>query len=244
MTDDRIVGPRETLARLQAGASIARLGDGECKLIQGTALKFQPYSDAIRDELLHVLRDDNGAALTGVFHRHKARGLTQIEQRNNVWSDRLLALGSPTKTYYSTLVTRPDTLPGFGETPEYFDAMAALWRGKRVTLIANGQRSLTPQLLLDEGAEGVDFVDCPGTDAYGEIDALEARARAKPNHTVIICAGPAATCLAERLARRGRQALDLGHVGVFWRKYAWIPEWHARFAENCVDRTGNIVPNP
>lgn len=235
----QVVGPRETLAELQKGASISRFGDGECKIILGQPMKFQRVDLALVGEMLLVLRGKHNASLTGVFHAHKSRSHGADSDK---WGAKLREMGGE-KLYHSALVTRPDTLPGWGETPAYFDAMASLWKGKRVTLIANGQRSLTPQLLLDEGAEGVDFIDCKPVDAYDEIDALEDRALAKRNHVILICAGPTASCLAERLAYHGRQALDLGHCGIFWRKYALIPKWHEKYRENSLDHGGNVIAN-
>jgi hypothetical protein len=237
-----VIGPRETLAELQKGASISRFGDGEYKLMTGQPMTFQRAAPRLAAELEAVLRGMSNAALTGVFHDYEPFKGRRAEGLHN-WAQRIQAAAPPDKVLHSTLISRPDVLTGWGETPDYFDTVASLWRDKRVTLIANGERSLTPQLLMDEGADGVDFVDCAAVNAYDEIDALYERALHKLNHTVLLCAGPTATCLAERLARAGRQAIDIGHVGIMWRKYKWIPDWHARFKENSVARDGTVIPN-
>lgn len=249
----RIHGPLTTLSELEKGASIARFGDGECRVMEEDyrAVYFQRPDTALAAELRSIISDQHSAALVGLFHGHadgievRVRSQTPgtVDRLLLKWSLRLQQFAHPGRDYYSTYISRPDAIPSYGATPAYFDRIAGLWRGKRVTLVANGARSLTPQLLIDEGAEGVDWVDCPATNAYDEIDALVARALAKPNHTILLCAGMTATCMAERLAKAGRQAIDIGHVGIFWRKYDLIPEWHMRYRENSADRNGNLIGN-
>jgi FkbM family methyltransferase len=59
---------------------------------------------------------------------------------------------------------------------------------------------------------------CSYEDAYGQIDYLENAVIETGAKIAILCAGPTATCLAWRLSKLGIQALDLGHIGQFWRQ--------------------------
>ena len=83
----------------------------------------------------------------------------------------------------------------------------------------------------------------PYRDAYASIDRLMAEVLAYKNHRVILCVGPTATCMADRLAAEGRHAIDLGHIGMFWRAYE---EGRHTFVEqreiNAL--TNKVEPNP
>ena len=242
----RVVPPEGTLEAMLEGNSLARFGDGECKIMDGSR-EFVYFQDGT-DELAHELRSLIGArkstTLVGVFDvRCEYRPMRTIIRD---WHSKLAFHAHKDRTYYSTLVTRLDLFPRLG-TKDWFDKFATLWRGKRVTLIANGIRSVTPELLLNEGAAQVDFIECSGRNAYAEIDHLERRALSFDNHLILMCAGMTATCLAERLAVKGRQALDVGHVGRFWRRYGEIPVWrvlHNESARALFNEDGSVAGNP
>jgi hypothetical protein len=242
----RMKGPRETLEMMLAGESLSRFGDGECKIMEGNRefVYFQNGTDELADELRQIIGARSPSTLVGIFDPDcEDKSMRKVI---GSWHKRLSKFAYPTNTYYSTLVTRLDSFPSLG-TPQWFDRFARLWHGKRVTLIANGVRSLTPHMLLSEGAEQVDFIECSAANAYREIDALESMALATRNDVILICAGMTATCLAARLARTGRQALDLGHIGRFWRRYSDIPVWRQRHDERAraiFRKDGSVVGNP
>jgi len=61
-------------------------------------------------------------------------------------------------------------------------------------------------------------VACPHSEAYGKIDELEqAIVETEPTIALLSC-GPTATCLANRLALRGIQAIDVGSAGGYLLK--------------------------
>jgi hypothetical protein len=112
-----------------------------------------------------------------------------------------------------------------------------------VTFVGNGQRSLTARFLMDTGAAHVDWILSPYRDAYDVIDSLVEQVQRANNHRVILCVGPTATCMAERLAEEGRHAIDLGHIGMFWRAYE---ENRFVFVEQreINKETNKVEPNP
>lgn len=241
----RVVSPEDTLAKMLEGNSIARFGDGECKIMDGQRefVYFQDGTDELADELRSIISASQTSSLVGVFNA--TCQYAPMRRAIGIWHDKLSAHASD-RLYYSTLVTRLDVFPRLG-TEEFFDSFARLWRGKRVTLISNGVRSLTPEMLIDEGADHVDFIQCPASNAYSQIDELEDTALRASNHVVVMCAGMTATCLAERLARKGCQALDVGHIGRFWRRYADIPVWRIRHDESArglFNEDGTVAGNP
>lgn len=230
-------GEMETLGMLRLGGySIARFGDQELLLMLGANTISQTRHPFMIRELRMIIADAHPKCLVGVPTYDPRCPFTKgwLPLR-----DDFASVMRSAKTYYSAFVSRPDQAP-WTNTPEYFDDVEALWRGKDVTLVANGKRSLTPKLL--SAAKSVYFVPCAFENAYEEIDSLERQCLQSPNATVLICAGPTATCLANRLAEKGRQGLDLGHIGRFWRRHEEIANWNN---EREIDKvTGEVRENP
>jgi predicted regulator of Ras-like GTPase activity (Roadblock/LC7/MglB family) len=64
----------------------------------------------------------------------------------------------------------------------------------------------------------VDHVESPHKKAYKQIDDFEKRLLQDKPEIVILSCGMTATCLANRLSRRGVQAIDFGSGGSFIAK--------------------------
>jgi len=128
---------------------------------------------------------------------------------------------NPAKTYHSSFISRPDSKPNIN-TAEYWDSVANIWKGKRVLLVTGGRSSA----ITGHDMAGTKFVDallCPETNCYDQIDTIEKNIlgiqASGGFDQIILCLGPTATCLAWRLAHKGIQALDLGHLGLFHRRF-------------------------
>lgn len=211
-----VIGEQETLQRVLDGASIARFGDGEFNHVRGRKNVSQVVDKRLTEELQAVLVSAPKSCLVGI------PTMNPVGPKYANWSvykDTYAQYLNPKRRYYSAFITRPDSAPWIDQSV-FYDAVESLWAGKRVTLVGNGKRSITREFLLGTKAAEVDFVQCPYRDAYAEIDALERRCIEVGRSRVILCAGPTATCLAVRLARHGFHAVDLGHIGMFWRRYA------------------------
>ncbi len=209
----QVLSEEETLERVLGGQSIARFGDGELKLMLGRDCVSQRADGALAMEMQMLLGRKTAALMA----------IPTIDERNPKvasWKKMAPKFANFTsdKPYGSSFITRPDNAPWIN-TKKFFDQIESLWSGNRVTLVCNGKRSLTKDFLEARGAQ-VDWVECPYRDAYSSISDLSRAVLRYDNYRVILCAGPTATCLAERLARAGRHAIDLGHIGMFWRAYA------------------------
>jgi hypothetical protein len=236
VTYPAVLTEADTIARVLAGESIGRYGDGELKLMLGRDCVSQRANDALAIEMQRLLE-----------HRTKAimaiPRLDPNNKKNESWVkmapkfEKFLSK----KVYGSSFITRPDNAPWIN-TEKFFDQIESLWHGKRVTLVANGVRSLSKQFLETRGGQ-VDWIECPYRDAYSKIKQLYDAVLKIDNHRVILCAGPTATCLAERLALAGRHAIDLGHIGMFWRAYE---ENRFVFVEQreINKETNKVEPNP
>jgi hypothetical protein len=102
---------------------------------------------------------------------------------------------------------------------EYAELTLSLWRGKRAAVIAETEMVSTYRAVALAAREAV-HIPCPHRESYAQIDLLEqAAVDAKPD-VVVMAAGPAATCLANRLSKRGIQALDFGRIGSLILRHA------------------------
>lgn len=221
-----VLSEEETLRRVLAGASIARFGDGEMNLVRGGNCVSQVFDYCLAQELRLILG--------GTLHKHAPSsfivGIPTLDTRSPKilnWMKqrphflRYIHCG-PHFTYGSSFITRPDSAPWIN-TREYFDAVQSLWKDQEVILVANGRRSLTKEFLEQTGAGSVAWIECPYRDAYavaaGLYKQVESMARSEGIRRVILCCGPTATVLADKLAAAGMHAIDLGHIGMFWRTY-------------------------
>ena len=96
-------------------------------------------------------------------------------------------------------------------TQEYRKLLFSLWR-KRLVVIA------APDEIKLKGASRVLYAFSSPTNAFDSVDQLErklAGAWIGGANLVILSCGPTATVLADRLARKGIWAVDLGNFGKF-----------------------------
>lgn len=199
----------ETMARVLAGASIARYGDGEFKHCAGQANVSQGAHPALTQRMLGILQD-SGSCVVGIPNIHSATPKADHWKKYTYAAQWLDA----SRVYGSSFITRPDSAPWI-DTPAYWALVESLWMGEDVTLVRGSQKGLTPEDLV--GARTVREVIAPRQHAFEEYDALLARI-GKPKRA-LLCLGPTATVLAVDLCARGVHAIDLGHIALFLRKY-------------------------
>lgn len=238
MSYPNVLSEEETIERALAGQSIARYGDGELKLMFGKQCVSQIANSALASEMRNLIE----------YPTKSLVAIPTLDPRNPKYGNWLkLApqferLNFADKPFGSSFISRPDNAPWIN-TKKFFDQIQSLWQGKRVTIVCNGVRSLTMEFLYNHGAGKVDWVKSEYRDAYRDIQKLFQQAIDIDNERVILCVGPTATCLAERLAQAGRHAIDLGHIGMFWRAYE-----QGRFAfveqREINSATNKVEPNP
>ena len=210
-----VKGELETLEAVLSGKSIARYGDGELNNLEGKKCVPQLMMPGLAEELREVMTSKNDACLVGIPYVD-SRMPPEKQASWKHYLPRFEPFKRQKKQYYSAFITRPDSAPWIA-TKEYFDKVNSLWKDKEVTLVWGGYRSLYPDFLRKTGAVKVHSVIVSYEDAYAQIDDIERRVMATGSKTILLCAGPTATCLAHRLSLRGVQAIDLGHIGLFWR---------------------------
>lgn len=215
----QVIDEFKTIDALLEGRSIARFGDGEIKLINGGNCVSQKANTLIAAELSDILLKPQAACLTGIPNIEGGKSPKDWFWNKYHTSKKLTDLYNPHKQYHSSFITRPDSAPWI-DTPQYWQKVVKLWAGKRVLLITGGRSSALRVDTMPE-AESIIEMRGPETDAYSFIDKMEEEAihlRGTYN-TAILCLGPTATCLANRLARAGIHALDLGHIAIYYRRH-------------------------
>jgi hypothetical protein len=212
MTYPRVLGEFETMAKVAQGFSLARFGDGELKMVYGAGYSREPGNEKIAAELGTILREPNGSCLPAIPTMDPGGPKYRNWMRH---ADRFEAVLDQERLYYSAFVSRPDSSPWIN-TREYAELVASIWSGKRAAIVCERNGSMLKTARLH--ARRTKQVECPRFGAYAVIDELEQAVIDAEPDVAILSAGPTATCLANRLAARGIQAVDLGSAGGFLRK--------------------------
>jgi hypothetical protein len=209
----RVMTGVETLQAALSGRSIARFGDGEMRLTTDKGSAISQVRDLnLKAELIALL---NGPTKSLVCIPRQECG-PKADRWQNYARDPFVKLMKQ-KVYGSAFITRPDNEPEIS-TPQYWDDVRSLWRNRDVTLVVGTDYgSLNENFMRD--ARNLKVVFGPRRDAYMDLPRIEDEIGRPPvDAPVIMCLGAAATVLAERLAKKGCWALDLGHVGKFMPK--------------------------
>jgi len=205
-----VLSEQETLARVIAGASLSRFGDGELRQA-AHAVNIKPQvADAALTRRLRDILIDSGECLVGIPNI-LARGPKDphwktYEHYASYLSDRV---------YGSAFISRPDSAPWI-DTDEYWQQLESLWVGQDVTLVRGAQKSLTKEFLVERGAGAVHEVLCTPQNAWSDYERIMAEV-GRPARA-LLCLGPTATVMAVDLCAKGVHAIDLGHVGMFFKK--------------------------
>lgn len=207
------LGLDETVTRLvSTGTSLARFGDGELGAMMrpGYDLYLQRSSPQLRAELrgIWTLQDLDPATLLLGFPL-PFTGAYWTGVWGSLWPELRLITRDDVR-YGNSHVTRPVYFRRLGGRG--VDLWRAVWAERSVCVVTGtGSRfDLIPELF--GSAASVVLETAPPVDAYAQVDALERRLLAIPVDLVLLALGPTATVLAARLARRGRRALDIGHI--------------------------------
>lgn len=204
-----VLSEAETLRQVLEGKSLARYGDGEFKLCYGGSIKSQKADKVLAQRLREILFS-SGNCLVGIPNLHVPTKPFWDQFRN----DKILQLLDRKRTYASAFVSRPDSAPWI-HNPTYWKQVESLWKGRHVTLVRGSGKSLTASV-LSPSAASVNEILCARQHAWAEREELLEKI-GRPER-VLLCCGPTATVLAVELAARGVHAVDLGHIGMWFKR--------------------------
>jgi len=206
----RVIGEFATVRKLLKGYSIARFGDGELKILEGQEYSREPRNAHLTAEMRTILGIREPMCLLGIPTMDPTGPKYQNWQRHELRFCKYFEKGDGER-YYSAFITRPDSAADDLESAEYCNLMARLWLGKeRVVVVSEPSSKLLTAARLSQKAK---HIECPSHEAYAVIGDLEAAVIAAKPSIVLMSCGPTATCLANRLAGKGIQAIDMGSVG-------------------------------
>jgi hypothetical protein len=207
-----VAGEFETIDKVLSGYSLSRYGDGELKVLYGAGYSREPKNRRLTEELRASFLTPHERCLVGIPTMDPAGPKYQNWTRH---AARFNAIAVPGYPYVSAFVTRPDSAPWIS-CREYVEKVQAIWAGKRVAVVCEESGSMVRT--VKRAAASVVHITCRRHRAYARIEKMEDKVlRAEPD-VAILCAGPTASCLANRLAARGIHAVDLGSAGQFLGK--------------------------
>jgi hypothetical protein len=208
MTYPQVIGEFKTINAVLSGKSLARFGDGELKLMDGGGYMREPGCAELGSELLKVLQDPDVNCLVGIPTMSPAGPKYDNWMRH---AERFAKILRPNDVcYHSAFITRPDSAPWIN-VGKFAAKVESIWKDKRVAVLSEPENKIVKAVRLS--AKRMKKIPCPSREAYAEIDRLEDEiVRSKPE-VALLCCGPTATCLANRLASRGIHAVDIGSAG-------------------------------
>lgn len=207
----RQLSMRETLRLVgDERMSFARFGDGELRQIVRPTynLKFQPWREGLSTALREVLTTPQPGLLVGfpqLFHD---------AHWQLVWSDvwrqiKPMLDGQP--HFGNSHVSRPICFTMLDE--EGAELWRRVWSGRDVTLITGAGSRFVPVPQLFDGVRSWTRVDSEPVDAFRDLErVLDEVDKLDPENLHLLALGPTATVAASELAKRGRWAIDVGHI--------------------------------
>ena len=218
-----IVYEFETIERIiKKKCSICRYGDCEFKLAVGDGQKgYQMKDKLLQKRLCQILKSNHKKILIGIpniFYKEWPKQIS--EKTKNFWkkynSLNILRLYLNKKIYYSSFITRGDNAPKI-MCYEYWDRIKDIWRNRKIIFVEGGKKLSSCSLFKDCNITITKIILAPRRDAFSKYnDILKECLEYDKDNLFIIALGPTATVLAYDLGIKGYQALDLGHIGMFY----------------------------
>lgn len=201
-----------TVAKLHAGWSLSRFGDGELKVCDGYGYRREPPCRWLAAELRQILGTPHDRLLVGI------PTLNPEGPKYANWlrhAPRFLKYLSADMQYGSAFVSRADSAPGV-EHPAFAKQMIALWAGRDTVIVCEPDNKLLP--VVQVFARHTMLIPCPHVQASAYIATYEQQICALNPEVVVLSHGVSATVLAYRLSCRGIQALDCGSMGAMLQR--------------------------
>jgi glycosyltransferase GT-like protein len=209
----KVFDEHETIRLANTGRSLSRLGDGELKIAFGHGIGREPRNRKLTEEIRSIIFKPAPGLLVGI-PTMDPDGIRYWNWKRHI--ERYANLLPADGEFYSAFVARPDCAQWI-DNKEYVLGVQQLWMGKRVTVVAEANGSMIKA--VEYGAREIVHVECPVREAYAVIGQLEAAVVESKPEITIMAAGATATCLANRLQRRGMHAMDLGTGGKFFQRW-------------------------
>ena len=116
-----VLSEDDTLRLVLDGCSLARFGDGEFKICNGSSIKSQSYHPKLARRLREILTIDTGC-LVGIPNIYSATPKASFWNPYTKYASFLAD-----RPYASSFITRPDSAPWI-DTVDYWEQRRRCWR--------------------------------------------------------------------------------------------------------------------
>lgn len=209
---------------IASGKSFCRLGDGECKLINGVGLDFQQPDRALAKKLLQILQDEQTACYVGI-PRYYWYFNEDMERRNNPYHKQYYTFQIPpirqffaehcnkNKTYIDACLGGYMSQKSVAFCKKRFKKLQTLFANKKLLIVAGETVFKNISHDFFANAAQKEFLFAPRINAWAHFDSIMQRILTYPkDFLVVLILGPTATVLAYELSKLGYVAYDTGHV--------------------------------
>jgi len=237
----QIMSIKETLDMIiEKSLSVCRYGDGEFKIMDGDGIFFQQESEGLSLRLKEVIQSYDSRVLvclpTFLDRRHsifpECKGSKEERRRTlraRKYLDDIIAQKREKwyqyfdlkREYGNALMTRCYVSESDADAVIYFNLWKKIFEGRSVLIVEGEKTRFGVGNDLLSGCNSVRRILCPSKGAYSVYDEVRKTVLEvhKDNELCLIALGPTATVLAYDLAKKGIQALDIGHLDI---EYEWM----------------------
>lgn len=209
---------------LEKKCSVARFGDGEFNIMRGGAIGFQKSDSSLADKLNQVIHEEVNGLQIGIpdvfgtlslYSKDSAKFWKAYMGMHRGEIVSRLELG---RQYVNTNMTRFWTgYKNKNDVYEIIELYKKVWKDRNVVFIEGELTRMGVGNDLFAGATSIRRILCPAKNAWNWYDKILATILSlglDKSSLFILALGPTATVLAFDLAKKGYQALDLGHLDI------------------------------
>lgn len=208
--------------------SIARFGDGEIKLTNGTDISFQKASSELTKRMREVLAADDEGFLPCILSFFdydpevndytNAHWKKHMNRYRHVW----YKYTRPDIYYGNSFISRfYIEMEDKSTAGERFKKLKQFWEGRDIVIVEGEKSRIGIGNDLFDNVKSIKRILCPVSDAFEKYNEILETSKKYGNSDVlfILAVGPTATVLAYDLFKCGFQALDIGHADI---EYEWF----------------------
>lgn len=217
--------------------SVCRYGDGELDMITSLHFghndsrksNFQPYNKKLAMRLKEILKIGYGKKLNVLVcipyvwknHQKMVWRSRRFVERSFVNNQVMINDSIDLKQFYGdSYFTRFYIDYKNKNKSQYIHLLKKIWENRDLCIVEGEQSRLGVGNDLFNGANSIERILCPATNAFDKYpEIMEAVRRVPKDRLILIALGHTATVLAYDLANEGFQAIDIGHVDV---EYEWF----------------------
>lgn len=202
--------------------SISRFGDGEFGIIAGVARwNFQSASPKLAEKLKKVLDADDEGFIVGINKTLYGN----LEALSEADADGVRAYMRPDVRREHARILSPDKQYGDAlmneiKTEDDFKELREIWNERDCVFIEGRNTGMGVGNDLFDNCRSIERILGPSENAIDRYeDIIEACKKMPKDKLILLALGPTATALAYDLFKEGYQAVDIGHIDLYYEQY-------------------------